>query len=253
MFTLLTGDFLQLPPVGRPSLAFPLVEYDDTATSSMPPSKASTDKEAEEKDENHRIEHRCGYALWHDIQFVMTLDLNMRTTGVLCTLLQNMRDRSISDAAWDALQNRGLQPDPDTGKDPRLNLPPFANNMVHYIVHRHALRVSLSYSIALQESIRSQNSLYVVHACDTVPQKHARHFTAELRRTLLQRSNPRDTAGLPSYIPAYIGMRYRLQSCTLACPLAMNPIQFFRKSYLKIISTRGLQNAFKLLYFELLG
>ena len=98
--TILTGDFLQLPPVRRPSLASKiddsgmLIDRDDDGG-----------KEAD-TDEPVQAEHRGGYDLWRKFSYVVVLTLNMRSSGVLARILQEMRAGLLTDATWALLQDR---------------------------------------------------------------------------------------------------------------------------------------------------
>jgi hypothetical protein len=98
--TILTGDFLQLPPVRRPSLASKiddsgmLIDRDDDGG-----------KEAD-TDEPVQAEHRGGYDLWRKFSYVVVLTLNMRSSGVPARILQEMRAGLLTDATWALLQDR---------------------------------------------------------------------------------------------------------------------------------------------------
>lgn len=154
-----------------------------------------------------------GAALWRDITQVVFLDLNMRSAGALCCLLQQMRTGSITHDIWDRLQERVLRSTPEGQSDPRLELPPFSNNTVRCIVHRHALRAPLAYTMALRDSIRRSQLFYVLHACDEVQPADKETFDDAARRRVLGIANPRHTGRLPGILPLYVGMRLSLYNC----------------------------------------
>ena len=104
----LSGDFLQLPPVEEPSLALPLDDagYARELDDATPDRRTDGDAARRERRE---FEHRGGFELWRDSFTTVTcLSLNMRTTGILAEILRGMRAGSLSDAAWHALQSRVL-------------------------------------------------------------------------------------------------------------------------------------------------
>ena len=144
---------------------------------------------------------------------------------MLAVILQEMRGGSLSDAAWEALQDRVigvvrrgsvLQARPDGAPDPRLSQPPFSDNIVHYVLHRHTLRVCQAYCNAVRESTRQTTPLYLCIAIDEVKDKAIDHFTAPLRLAALKISNPRNTKNLPGVLALYRGMRLLL--CAKSCP-----------------------------------
>lgn len=154
-----------------------------------------------------------GHELWRELKQIVFLDLNMRSQGPLATLLHQMRVGSISPEIWRCLESRVLRPSPDGRPDPRLRMPPFSNNPVHCIVHRHSLRVPLAYSTALQTSTDTSELFYILHACDEVLPVDAKAFDAEVRRRVLSIPNPRHTGKLPGVLPLCIGMRFTLYNC----------------------------------------
>ena len=123
------GDFLQLPPVKKRSLAVPLdaqghceVEEDDAVPNRT---KATTrDKQA--------LEAREGFALWRSITRVVCLTVNVRAPGLLGRLQAEMRAGAISDQMWALYLDRVLQADDPRLKDPLL---PFATSATHFVVH----------------------------------------------------------------------------------------------------------------------
>ena len=110
-----------------------------------------------------------GHQLWRELTQVVFLDLNMRSQGQLCQLLQQMRSGKLTDAAWQSLEDRVLRTEKTGKPDARLSQPPFSAATNRCIVHRHALRVPLAYSLALKDSIEQEQIFFVLHACDEVP------------------------------------------------------------------------------------
>ena len=86
----LSGDFSQLLPVNKKSLATPiddaglvLDEVDDAASSG--------NDGAEEKRKQAAAEVRQGLNLWHSFTKVVSLQINIRAPGVLSQFLYDMR------------------------------------------------------------------------------------------------------------------------------------------------------------------
>ena len=224
----LSGDFLQLPPVDTPSLA-------QTVDAHGRPAKPVDDRgkelkfhedEGAAKPEEKRgrgqqdFEHRLGYDLWTN-QFldVTSLDLNMRTQGVLADILRGMRAGRLDDDAWEALQGRLM-----TRDDPRLQRPPFSTNAVHYIVQRHQLRVAQSFCNAVRKCVQLDRRLYVSVACDEpkfprdMTPKEKEHFQADM----LRQCTLRKVKNLPGVLPLYRGMQLLLYDKLCARLLLMN-------------------------------
>ena len=98
--------------------------------------------------------------------------------------------------------------------DPRMQQPPFSDNAVTYIVHRHNLRVCQSYCNAVRASLQNRVRLYVSVACDTAEQgdRASRAFSEDVRVELLRENNLRKLQYLPSILPFYVGMHLLLYS-----------------------------------------
>ena len=62
--------------------------------------------------------------------------MNVRAPGVLGRLQAEMRAGSLSDEMWELYMSRVLQPN-----DARLQQGKFMDNAVHFVVHRHKIRV----------------------------------------------------------------------------------------------------------------
>ena len=154
-----------------------------------------------------------GHQLWRELIGLVFLDLNMRSQGQLCQLLQQMRSGKLTDAAWQSLEDRVVRTEKTGKPDARLSQPPFSAATNRCIVHRHALRVLLAYSLALKDSIEQEQIFFVLHACDEVPPSDEHRFTADVRRQVLQIPNPRKTGRLPGVLPLYVGMRLCLHNC----------------------------------------
>ena len=247
LLTIISGDFLQLPPVDVPSLAIPWDDLQemrreaaesDAIRLSKHDSARKEQREAnhrskkdmvskEQQDAEHRFkkeavkkeqqmaEHRGGCELWASIRTVVSLTLNMRSSGPLARILQEMRAGNISDEAWKTLQERvlgvrrvggKLQALPDGEIDPRLTTPPFSDHDIHYVLHRHVLRVSQTYTNALHESVAAQRRLYVIVAADAVKKEDEGLFTEDERLRALQIANLRNTQQLPGHLAIYVGI-----------------------------------------------
>jgi hypothetical protein len=98
--TILTGDFLQLPPVRRPSLA---TKIDDDG---MLIGNAEDGDNEVDADTEVQSEHRGGLNLWQTFSRIVVLTLNMRSSGALAQILREMRDGLLTDATWALLQER---------------------------------------------------------------------------------------------------------------------------------------------------
>ena len=218
-------DFFQLPPVDAPSIAMPL-ELENYAIPEEFLPRVSDDAEKKKtRREAKWAEMQFGCRLWREsFRTVTSLTLNMRTTGILKDILCAMRAGEISDASWNALRLRVLgmhttedgkiQSLPKGVRDPRLNEPPFSNNSVAYIVHRHNLRACQSYCNAVRASLDRNLRLYVCVAADEI-KKHTRDIstrTEDVRLELLKENNLRKLQYLPGILPMHRGMLYLLYS-----------------------------------------
>ena len=113
--TVLSGDFLQLPPVDRPSLAqsidatgVPVAEPEDVDILEKDAGKRQgTDDVAEAKMKEHvEAELRGGLDLYkHAFQTVTVLTVNMRTHAALAKITQGMRSQCVADAMWEEVRN----------------------------------------------------------------------------------------------------------------------------------------------------
>ena len=147
--------------------------------------------------------------------------LNLRSPGTLADILHDVRSCRISDRSWHLLQDRVLGVAREGDKmiqeyaphaDPRLTAPPFSNNFVQYIVHRHVLRVAQSFHNLMTESTRRCKRLYVVLASDTVRSAEIAMYTENVRTEVLRIANPRKTKQLPGSCLLFYGMRLLLFS-----------------------------------------
>ena len=135
------GDFLQLPPVdkdgSKKSLAMP---FDDAVVLEDEGDAAATADKIKKR-EQKSLEGRQGWDLWHTMKRVVCLEVNVRAPGMLGRLQSEMRAGYISDAMWDMYISRVITP-----QDTRLTDAdsPFTSNDVHFIVHRHRIRVTRS-------------------------------------------------------------------------------------------------------------
>ena len=76
--------------------------HGSTCSSDRASAKARTENEQEE-DENVRVEHRAGSELWKTFKNVVSLSLNMRSSGPLATILSKMREGRLEDKSWEIL------------------------------------------------------------------------------------------------------------------------------------------------------
>ena len=202
----LCGDFLQLPPVDktgtRKSLAVPV---DDLGA-----------WECEERGEHAdtqsgpNVEGRQGFELWRSISRVVCLNVNVRALGALSRLLTEMRNGVISDEMWSLYQTRIVKPN-----DPRLHelRSKSVNGDVQFVVHRHRVRVMRALDQAKQYCLRTATPLFILQAADvSVNTQDKPLFSPEVRKSLLDRTNPDQTKGLPSFLPLHLGMRLILAS-----------------------------------------
>ena len=137
-----------------------------------------------------------------------------------------MRSGNVSDAAWHALQSRVLgnwtdadgnpRRLPDGVADPRLREPPLSTHAVHYVVHRHQLRVCQAFRNAAATCAAALQPLYVSVACDELAEGPGR-LTDEVRGLLLKKNNLRFVKNLPGTLPLYRGMRLLLYTASSAC------------------------------------
>ena len=217
--TVLSGDFLQLPPVDRPSFAVPLDEVGKIAAVDEDEMVADDAKKA--LDKHAESEHRGGHELWRRFHTVVSLSLNMRSSGMLARILAEMRSGELSDEAWEALQGRVLGTYRCRGKvcalpphtpDSRLLEPPFSDHFVQYVVHRHFLRVSQAYQNAVVEAVSRKTRLYVVTAVDEVKRADSDRYTEKVRLEVLRLASLRKIKNMPAFLPLYEGMRMLLYS-----------------------------------------
>ena len=125
--TVLSGDFLQLPPIERGSLAQPPgqdMQHDSEDEKELDgtPTKAVSDTG----------ETSQGMLLWRGFTRVVSLSVNVRAPGILGRLQSEMRSGDISSDMWRLYLSRVIEP-----SDPRLHMPPLYTSPVQYIVHRH--------------------------------------------------------------------------------------------------------------------
>jgi len=196
------GDFLQLPPIKKRSLAVPLdaqgkVEIFDEDAEVNNTKAAPQDRQANEP--------RQGFALWRSITRVVCLTVNVRAPGLLGRMQAEMRAGAISDEMWNLYMDRVLQADDPRLTDPRL---PFANSDAHFIVFRHSIRVQRSWEQAKAYCRLHRMPLYSAQAKDdAVRSEDRRKLTAKVRAALLKFNNPDKTQGIPSFLPLHEGMR----------------------------------------------
>ena len=197
---ILSGDFLQLPPVEKKGLAHPI---NDNGT--IPNVEDDEHIENLGCQEQATGEARQGLDLWRSIRNVVSLEVNIRAPDVLSRLQTEMRKGDISADMWNLYLSRVLLPN-----DERLLEAPFSTERVQYIVHRHRLRIRQSYRNAVEECKLTGKRLYVIKAADEVKEIDRPRFTAAVRRELTDLANPRHTKFIPSILQLYTGMRLLL-------------------------------------------
>ena len=203
------GDFMQLPPVdkdgSRKSLAMSHDDPEEDAEGD------GDDAAARQQRRSKHVEGRQGFTLWRTFERVVQLTVNVRAPGILSRLQQEMRSGEVSEFMWGVYMSRVLQ----DSNDPRLTSSesPFATHDVHFIVHRHKIRVQRSLENAKEQSKRAKVPLYIVQANDEpVRNRDSSLLTAEVRKDLLRLANPDQTKGLPGFLPLYVGMRLLISS-----------------------------------------
>ena len=137
LLCVLSGDFLQLPPVRRKTLA---AKMDDAGFVKKTEHNQSAGSGSDDQTELARPEERQGLQLWRSRTNVISLQTNIRSPGILSRLLSEMRQGSISDEMWTQYESRIL-----TKNDGRLTEHPFNTADIRYLVHRHSIRSKQSY------------------------------------------------------------------------------------------------------------
>ena len=224
----LSGDLLQLKPIGKPSFA---ERYQESAAKHPEPRKkgleatkqrkrragmaaVEAEDEAEEEVSEHVYENRAhaqrGDATYLTFRTVISLNVNLRAPGVLGDLQAAMRRGEVTRELWEIYASRKLT-SAGVALDSRLSAPPFSNHPIHYIVQRHKLRVQLSLDNAIMHCSEHKKRLYCVVASDTVSSPlQRRHFTQEIRAELQAVVKPSALGHLPGLCFLYIGMRVLL-------------------------------------------
>ena len=238
------GDFLSLPPVDKDNSRRSLTMlYEEDSVSAERSGQGRPDEELtaeaddlqDDDDVKKATENLQGSKLWKTMKNVVCLNINVRTPSALCKLLEEMRSGNISDEMWDLYMSRVL-----TESDPRLQQSPFTDNSVHYVVHRHKIRVMRSLEQARNQSRKLNTPLFVIQCQDVaVHAVDAQKLTDEVRGNLLKRVNPENTKGLPSFLPVYRGMQFLLTSKNCVrlgimkgCPVILRDIVFSRDEVL---------------------
>ena len=202
--TVVCGDFLQLPPIERSSLApKPIKAGHDNGDGEEDAASSGNEAEADKPSG----ETSQGLLLWRSFHRVVSLTVNMRAPGILGRLQAEMRAGSISPEMWDVYQSRILQP-----KDARLLQPPFSTTHPQYIVHRHRIRVRQSFQNAVDHCRSEKKRLYIVKAAVEARVGEEHYLTAKLVSELLGLTGQRCTNCIQSVLPLYIGMRLLLYS-----------------------------------------
>ena len=204
---ILSGDFMQLPPVDPGSVAPSLAQDPNLLHAPDDPDSNDVDKKRGKFAETVQ-----GLELWRRTRRVVSLDLNRRSPGSLSRLLQEMRElgrsrKALSDYAWGLYESRYMKPN-----DPRTQEAPFSDHPWQYIVHRHKIRVYRSLVNAQHAAASLKRPLYVVKASDVAVELCNQWKMPSVQRYLDALCNPRDTADLPGVLPLYVGMRLTMHS-----------------------------------------
>ena len=154
LLTVLAGDFLQLPPVRKLTLATKIDDAGFMKTKSAPTyiidnAADEAEEDAEMGEEQVLSEARQGLELWQSVKHFISLVANIRAPGILSKFLQEMRDGSISTSMWQLYLSRVLTP-----HDPRILAYPFSTAPPKYLVQRHSVRVRQSFANAVAECRR---------------------------------------------------------------------------------------------------
>ncbi|CAK0873829.1 unnamed protein product [Prorocentrum cordatum] len=205
---ILSGDFLQLPPVdpgdAQKSLATPLKETG--ALDAAPENPDAKDQDVKRK---KLADAAQGVQLWQRVRHVVCLDVNIRAPGKLSKLLAEMRDgKGISSECWQMYLDRIME-----RNDQRLSegSSPFSKYDWQFIVHRHKIRVHRSLVNAKAATSCGHKPLFIVQARDEAVHSKDDRKMPHVREELLRRASPRDTQSLPGILPLYVGMRLTFQ------------------------------------------
>ena len=203
----LSGDFMQLPPVDPGSVAPSLAQAPDELLA-----LDDADDKGDDKKRAKITETIQGLMLWRRTRRVVSLDLNRRSPGRLSMLLAEMRELgrsrdTLSEVMWNVYKSRWMIPD-----DARTREEPFSNHPWQYIVHRHKIRVYRSLLNAQDFAASLKRTLYVVKASDVATELCNQGKMPSVQRYLDSLSNPRDTQDLPGVLPLYVGMRLTMHS-----------------------------------------
>ena len=183
--------------------------------------KRKLEEEDEQKRQQALASHRRGLDIWHSFTSVVCLETNVRSSGTLSHLLHELRNGTFSLESWHLLQQRklgytlknGIITKLPPGKiDPRLLLPPFSNHPINFVVARHRLRVSQTFSNALADARRSNKAVYLMKALDVAAEKDAPLFTEQRATALLDDPDLNATKRTPGLMALWEGMRLVLNS-----------------------------------------
>ena len=123
---ILSGDFMQLPPVAAPSLATTAETSEATPTTVPPETPLQVQR---------RVDASHGQALWRNLNSCILLNISHRASGRLDDFLAAMRSGTIGPRQWEDLGTCQLGAD-----DPRSMLPTFWEGSACVGVLRHSVR-----------------------------------------------------------------------------------------------------------------
>jgi hypothetical protein len=239
--TTLAGDFMQLPPVRKAGLAkdIPVVEGQ----------QPQCDEDQDDMTGIDVVEHKHGFALWRSFDTAVSLTLNLRATGMLSTILKEMRDGRLSDDSWTMLKDRVLKvrdrEEPPTDnvcfRDPRLDRPPFSTNEVYYAFHRHVLRSTQTYIHAIQMAASTREPCFICCAADLVSEDDKHLWDDEVRGKALHYLQARECKRSPGVLPLRRKGRYQIfsKACVRlglmnGCEVILEDIHFHKEERLPV-------------------
>jgi len=196
MSILLSGDFMQLPPVAAASLAD--VPAPDPAEDPSPAESAAVRQK--------RLAALRGQSLWRNISSCIVLDTAHRAHGQ--QFLSEMREGTISHQAWAALLSRRLPP-----HDPRVQASCFWSNDACIGVLRHRVRAIACLQRALHLARLAGQRLLVctaVDSCRTTQSSSLAHPL--LLQYLCSVPNLTETKNLPGVLFLWHGCHLTLET-----------------------------------------
>ena len=198
----LSGDIQQLPPVRQRSiLADP-----------RPAPASSSITRSDTSPPDPQLAER-GRELWLDVKSVIFLNYSRRCSGPLADVLRDMRDSTtLSDASWNALQQRLLSHPNATAARAQVRAGMFSDRSCRAGVLRHDVRVSLCRHRELQHATTAGSPLFVSVAADRCIEKSCPGaLTQKDYLNILRISSLTTTKQLQGFLFLYVGMTVVLE------------------------------------------